>query len=123
MTRPNTGVPSPPCPTSASKRYGSLIFLTTVSILQLAADRRLPVLTFQREATEQGGLMSYGAHPGWAPLAIADLIVRVLRGEKPADLPLGSPDKFEFVINNKTARTLGIIIPPLILHSADEVIE
>jgi putative tryptophan/tyrosine transport system substrate-binding protein len=67
--------------------------------------------------------MSYGGDLAWLAHMMAELIVRVLQGEKPADIPLRSPDKFELVINLKTARALGITIPPAVLYRADEVIE
>jgi putative ABC transport system substrate-binding protein len=92
-------------------------------IVDLALGSRLPAITGWRMATERGGLMSYAVDSAWLAHMMADLIVRVLQGEKPADLPLRSPDKFEFVINLKTARALGIIISPAVLYRADEVIE
>jgi putative ABC transport system substrate-binding protein len=92
-------------------------------IVDLAAEGRLPTITGWRVATERGGPMSYGPDFAWGGLTIADFIVRVLQGEKPADIPLRSADKFELVINLKTARVLGITIPPAVLLRADEVIE
>jgi putative ABC transport system substrate-binding protein len=81
-------------------------------IVDLAMDHRLPMTTPYRAATERGGLMSYSQDPASFSRMMADMIVRVLQGEKPENLPLRSPDKFELVINLKTARALGITIPP-----------
>ena len=92
-------------------------------IVDLAADRRLPAITFWRDATERGGLMSYSLDLAEAGRIGADMSVRVLRGEKPADMPLRSLDKYEHVINLKTAKALGLTIAPILLASADAVIE
>ncbi|HJQ60340.1 MAG TPA: ABC transporter substrate-binding protein [Vineibacter sp.] len=99
------------------------IFVHRHLIIDLATGGRLPAVTGWRDATERGGLMSYGADRTAMGRMMADLIVRVLRGEKPADMPLRSVDKFELVINLKTARALGLTIPPTLLVRADEVIE
>jgi len=92
-------------------------------IIELARDNRLPVITPWREATELGGLMSFGMDVTEGARVSVDYIVRVLRGEKPADMPVRLIDKHEFVVNLKTARELGIVLPPAILARADEVIE
>jgi putative ABC transport system substrate-binding protein len=92
-------------------------------IIDLATDSRRPVITSWREATGRGGLMSYGGDLAWLGRTSADLVVRVLQGEKPADLPLVSGHKWELVVNLKTARALGLTVPPAILARADEVIE
>ena len=100
-------------------------FLASLSrtIADLAAKYRLPTIYQWREAAEAGGLMSYGASlPGtWRQTAL--LVGKILRGAKPADLPVEQPTKFEFVINLKTARVLGLRIPKSVLERADGVIE
>jgi putative tryptophan/tyrosine transport system substrate-binding protein len=92
-------------------------------ILRLAARSRLPTMGPLRFYPADGGLMSYGSNfPGLFRQAAA-YVDRILRGEKPADLPVQAPTKFELVINLKTARALGIEVPPGVLAIANEVIE
>jgi putative ABC transport system substrate-binding protein len=92
-------------------------------IVELAARHRLPAVYEQRLFTAAGGLLSYG--PGRVDrfLRAAVYVDRVLRGTKPADLPIEQPTKFELVINLKAARALGLTIPPSLLLRADQVIE
>jgi putative tryptophan/tyrosine transport system substrate-binding protein len=109
---------------------GGLIVMPDVSndvnrelIIALAARYSVPAIYFNRFFTEPGGLISYGDVRSEQFRLAAGYIDRILRGEKPADLPLQAPTKFELIINLKTAKALGLIIPESILTRADEVIE
>jgi ABC-type uncharacterized transport system substrate-binding protein len=111
-------------------RAGALLILPDpltntyqAQIIKLAAKLRLPTMFTQRPPVDAGGLMSYG--PSYADLfrRAATYVDRILKGAKPADLPVEQPTKFELVINLKTAKALGLTIPPSVLGRADEVIE
>ena len=92
-------------------------------IIELAARHRLPAIYPFRHFAFEGGLMSYGVNLMDAFRGAATYVDRILRGEKPADLPVQNPTKFELVVNLKTATTLGLTIPQSVLATADEVIE
>jgi putative tryptophan/tyrosine transport system substrate-binding protein len=92
-------------------------------IISLAARYRVPTLYFYRYFAAAGGLMSYGIDLGDLFRRAAPYADRILKGEKPAELPVQAPTKFELVINLKTAKTLGLTIPQTLLARADEVIE
>jgi putative ABC transport system substrate-binding protein len=92
-------------------------------IIALATEHHLPAMYEAREFVEDGGLMSYGPDIADMTRRSATLVDKVLKGVKPADLPIEQPTTFKLVINLKTAKTLGLTIPPALLLRADEVIE
>jgi putative ABC transport system substrate-binding protein len=92
-------------------------------IIELAARHKLPTVYFERSFVSAGGLVSYGANETDQYRLAAAYVDRILRGEKPADLPVQAPTKYELVVNLKTAKTLGLTIPQTVLAIADAVIE
>jgi putative ABC transport system substrate-binding protein len=114
----------------ASGSNGGLIVASSPSaavhrdlIIGLAARYRLPAVYSFRYYVISGGLIAYGPDPNDPFRSAAGYLDRILKGEKPADLPVQAPTKYELVINLKTAKALGIDIPPMMLARADEVIE
>ncbi len=100
-----------------------LIFSNRVRINALAQAQRLPTIFGGREYPEAGALMSYG--PNWAELFrhAAEQVDKILRGTRPADIPVEQPTKFDLILNLKTAKAIGLELPPSLLARADEVIE
>ena len=114
----------------SAKGAGALVVLQTPAfdferqrIVDLAADRRLPTVYGDRTYVDSGGLMSYGPNLADLHRRAATYVDKILKGAKPSDLPVEQPTKFDLVINLKTARTLGLAVPPSLLATASEVIE
>jgi putative ABC transport system substrate-binding protein len=111
-------------------RAGALTVLTSVMfinerrrLVDLAAKNRLPAVYAQREFVDAGGLMAYGPNVADLSRRAATYVDKILKGAKPADLPIEQPTKFELVINLKTAKALGLTIPQSVLGRADEIIQ
>ena len=100
-----------------------LFFTQATRIIALAAAARLPTIHSFRQVVELGGLMSYGVAVAQSFQRAAYFVDRILRGVHPGDLPIELPSKLEFVLNLKTAKALGLTVPPTLLARADEVIE
>ena len=115
MVRGNAGALSVQTP--------AMFVLNRTRIVQLAAKNLLPAMYPDSRFTDSGGLMSYGPNDAALYRRAAYFVDRILRGAKPADLPVEQPTKFELVINLKTAKQLGLTIPPKVLTWADKVIE
>jgi putative ABC transport system substrate-binding protein len=108
---------------------GLLVGIATLSaadqarVIEAAAARRLPAIYAERQSVEAGGLASYGAAFGNLYYRAAAYIDKILKGARPAELPMGRPTKFEFVVNRRTARSLELAIPPDLLLRSDDVVE
>ena len=116
--------------TMTRERVGALVVLLDAlfydqraRIVDLAARNRLPAVYGYSVFTDAGGLMAYGASRFALPRSAAAYVDKILKGAKPADLPVEQPTKFELVINLKTAKALGLAIPPSVLGRADQVIQ
>ena len=111
------------CPDGLYVLGGSALINTNVKrTVGFALKSRLPSVYGSREDVEAGGLMSYGADLADSYRRVAYYVDRILKGAKPADLPVEQPTKFEFVINLKTAKQIGLTIPQSMLYRADKVI-
>jgi len=99
------------------------VFLHRARIVEAARRERLPAVYPRREFAEAGGLLSYGASLRANFRRTAYYVDKLLRGARAADLPVEMPTRFEVVVNLRTAKALGLIIPPAVLARADEVIE
>jgi ABC-type uncharacterized transport system substrate-binding protein len=102
---------------------GGVVSDHRTEILELAVKSRLPVIYSGREYVEAGGLMSYGVNITDLDRRAATYVDKILKGTKPADLPVEQPTKFEFIINLKAAKQIGLTIPPNVLARADKVIK
>jgi putative ABC transport system substrate-binding protein len=102
---------------------GALLFTRADKIVAAAEQLAIPAMYFRREFAEAGGLMSYGTNTDENFQVMGEYTGRILKGEKPGDLPIQQPTRFEFVINLKTAKALGLTIPETLLATADEVIQ
>jgi putative ABC transport system substrate-binding protein len=102
---------------------GPRIFAQRKRIIELAGKYRLPAIYFQKEFVDEGGLMSYGADFDDLFRRSAHYVDKILKGTKPADLPVAQATKFEFVINLKAAKQIGLTIPPRVLERANQVIK
>jgi putative ABC transport system substrate-binding protein len=101
----------------------NLMYVNEKRTVGFASKNRLPSMYNRREAVEVGGLMSYGADIAASYRRVAYFVDRILKGAKPADLPVEQPTKFEFVINLKTAKQIGVTIPPEVLARASKIIK
>ena len=130
LARIRPGRPAPTMGPGARERTGAMIVFThgfaelnQQRIIELAARERLPTMYGWREFVIDGGLMSYGPNIPVIIRRAASYVDRILKGEKPGDLPIEQPTRLELIVNLKTARALGLNLPPTLLARADEVIE
>jgi putative ABC transport system substrate-binding protein len=100
-----------------------LFFIARNTLVVLTARYTLPTIFADREQAEAGGLISYGASRPDAFRQAGNYVGRIVKGEKPGELPIVLPTKYTLLINSKTAKALGLILPPSLLARADEVIE
>jgi putative ABC transport system substrate-binding protein len=116
--------------TAKQKRVQAIMTLATRAffaerkrIVELASNYRLPAIYFSKEYVDAGGLMSYAADDADSYRRVAYYVDKILKGAKPADLPVEQPTKFEFVINLKAAKQISLTFPPRVLERADKVIK
>jgi putative tryptophan/tyrosine transport system substrate-binding protein len=102
---------------------GAMLFTERRRLVDLAAKNRLPAVFYLKDFAEHGGLMSYASSYPDLFRRAAVYVDKILKGAKPADLPVEQPTKFDLVINLKTAKALGLTIPQTLLQQADQVIE
>jgi putative tryptophan/tyrosine transport system substrate-binding protein len=102
---------------------GSIASAGRTQVVDLAVKSRLPVIYTGRLFVEAGGLMTYGVNQNDVDRRAATYVDKILKGAKPADLPVEQPTKFEFIINLKAAKQIGLTIPPNVLARADRVIK
>jgi len=100
-----------------------IIYVQRGRIVAFAAERQLPLAANNRESVEEGALMSYGIKASGLFSDLAVYVDRILKGAKPSDLPIQRPTRFELIINARTAKALGLIVPPTLLVIADEIVE
>jgi putative tryptophan/tyrosine transport system substrate-binding protein len=121
----------PPAIEAARARYvesgillsSPLVYVFSREISELALAKRLPLISLLDAFPKNGGLLSYGPNLGEIFRRSASYLTKILQGAKPNDLPIQRPEKFDLVINLKTAKVLGVTVPPMLLATADEVIE
>src|SRR6185369_15637542 len=101
---------------------GRLFFAERKRIVELAVKHRMPAIYPQEEFVDNGGLMYYGTNNAHLYRRAATYVDKILKGAKPADLPVEQPTKFELIINLKAAKQIGLTIPPNVLSRADKVI-
>ena len=127
--REKSATPLPPAPLNRTRESwwnqesGALLFENQRRVVALAAQYRLPAVHEWREFAESGGLLSYGQTRQENSERAAALVDKILKGAKPADLPVEQPTRFELVVNLRTAAALGLTIPHRVLALADEIIE
>ncbi len=102
---------------------GPIVYANRQQVAALALRLRLPAIYFSADYVRSGGLISYGTDLAAHYKHSASFVARILKGEKAADLPVEQPSRFELAINRKTARELGLTLPPSVLTQADIVIE
>jgi putative ABC transport system substrate-binding protein len=110
-------------PDAVSVGFTGFAMAKREAIVNFATRNHLPLMAFDRSFTDLGGLMSYSVNGAQVGRLTADYVDRILRGMKPGALPVQQPTKFDLVVNLKTAKALGLTIPPSLLARADQVIQ
>ena len=101
----------------------NLIMLQRTRLAEFAKDKKIPVISGWSEFAQSGGLMTYGPNSNKMFRRLAGYVDKIIHGAKPSEIPIEQPTTFELVINRKTAKSIGLTIPPSILALADEVID